>query len=209
MTETGHEPTRGLRLGDEVAGECVPPAVIRRWGAVTPRDRTCEELPGALGDTEKARTTTEDTGGECALQRVRRAEKGEPRRDGGRREAVVREGDQHRFEHPQLARRRSPHRDQPEGELAEADLTHQLAGEVVAQQGDGVLVRGADRRRVVAHRGTLRRTCRRSRVGDYQAICAAIVGSTRTTPARFVSGTGTYLTKSPVCGATNIIPLPA
>ena len=42
-----------------------------------------------------------------------------------------------------------------------------------------------------------------------QARAAAAAGSTRTTPARWLSGTGTYSTSRPVCGATSIMPLPA
>ena len=50
------------------------------------------------------------------------------------REPVVGERDQHGLEHPHLAGRRAAAGDEPERELAEADLAHQVGGEVLAEQ---------------------------------------------------------------------------
>src|SRR4051812_26131266 len=64
---------------------------------------------------------------------------------------MVGEGDEHGLEDPQFARTRTALSNQPEGELTEADLTHQLAGEVVAEQRDRVRIGVADRGGVLAH----------------------------------------------------------
>ena len=70
-------------------------------------------------------------GRQGALQRVRRGEVGEARRDGRRREAVVGEGHEDGLEDARLARGRPAHRDEPERELPEADLAHEVLGEVL------------------------------------------------------------------------------
>ena len=89
-----------------------------------------------LGHAEEPRPAPEQPGGHRALQRVGRGEVGEPGRDRRRGEAVVGQRDQHRLEHPRLAGvgRRSV--DQPERQLAEPDLAHQVAGETLPQQAD-------------------------------------------------------------------------
>ena len=65
-----------------------------------------------------------------------RGQVGQAGRDGGRGEAVVGQRDEHRLEHPHLAGRRAAPGDQPEGQLAEADLAHEVGGQVLAEQVD-------------------------------------------------------------------------
>ena len=101
-----------------------------------PSSTACRKCAAVLGDAEEPRPAAEQPGGQRALQRVGRGEVGEPGGDRGGREAVVGQRDQHGLEDPGLRRRRPAQRDQPERQLAEADLAHQVGGEVLAEQPD-------------------------------------------------------------------------
>ena len=85
-------------------------------------------------------------GGDRALQRLGRAGVGQPRGEHGRREPVVGERDEHRVEHPRLARLGHAPRDEQERQLGERHLAHQLARDVAAHDGDRVGVGGPDAR---------------------------------------------------------------
>src|SRR4051794_29512310 len=63
VTETGHEPAGGLRLGDHLARKRVPVAVVSRQVAGAARERTGEELSGVLRDAEEPRAAAEYSGG--------------------------------------------------------------------------------------------------------------------------------------------------
>ena len=118
----------------------------RPQSSVTPRKR--EPPPSSPA----ASAPWIDSGAPVSVRRVR---------DGRRGQAVVGERHQHRFEDLQLAGRRTAARDEPERQLAEADLPHQLPGEVVAEQRDRIGVGVADRRRVerISHCGEPFGTC--------------------------------------------------
>jgi hypothetical protein len=108
-------------------------------------DQIMQEPSTVLGHAEEAGSAAEQPGGHRALQGLRRAEVGQPGRDRGRREPVVGQRDQHRLEHPRLARAGPPPGHQPERQLTEADLAHQVGGQVLPEQPDLLLVGGADR----------------------------------------------------------------
>ena len=117
--------------------------VAGRFGR--PGEGVGQETAGVLGDAEEPGTTAEQPRGQRSLDRVGRAEVGEPGGDGRRGEAVVGQRDQHGLEHPDLARRWALLCHQPQRQLPETDLAHQVGGEVLAEQGDAVGVRGAQR----------------------------------------------------------------
>ena len=97
-----------------------------------------QEPAGVLGDAEEPRAPAEQPGGQRALDRVGRRQVGQPRDDRGRGEPVVGQRREHRLEHPHLAGLGPALRGQPERQLAEPDLAHHVAGQVVAEQGDRV-----------------------------------------------------------------------
>ena len=135
MAETGNEAPRLLRSLDEVGRQLVPPG--RVLGQRPLLGEAVREEPGrVLGDPEEPRAATEQTGGERALERLGRARVGQPGGDRSRGEAVVGQGDQHGLEHRQLLRRRRPLGHQPEGQVAEGDLSDQVVREVLTEQGD-------------------------------------------------------------------------
>jgi hypothetical protein len=104
--------------------------------------RAVDKVGGVFGDTQKPRAAAEQTRGQRTLDRIGRAEERDASRDGRRGEPVIGQCNQHRFEHHQLLGRRAALGDQPVGKLAEADLAKQFGGQVVAQQGDRVEIRG-------------------------------------------------------------------
>ena len=116
--------------------------------AVEPIELGGQEPCRVLGDAEEPRAAAEQPGRERALQCVGCAVEGQPRGDGRRGEAVIGQGDQDRFEQPQLSGCRCAQRDQRVGQFTEADLADQVAGEVASEQRDGVLGGGAERGRV-------------------------------------------------------------
>ena len=153
VPEPGHE-AAGVALVRRTASRASGvPACVVGPGRSSPRSTTtaCRNAAAVLGDAEEARPAAEQPGGERALQRVGRGQVGQPGGDRGRGEAVVGQRDEHRLEDPGLAGRRAPLRDQPEGQLAEADLAHQVGGEVLAEQRDLVGAGGAERRREGRH----------------------------------------------------------
>ena len=138
VAEAGHVAARLPGAAHQVQRQRVPAGVVRRQWTVVRGQRVGQEAARVLGDPEEAGPAAEQPGGQRTLQRVGRGQVGQPRGDGGRGEAVVGERDQHRLEHAYLAGRRPAPGEQPERELAEADLAHQVAGEVVAEQPDAV-----------------------------------------------------------------------
>ncbi len=144
MPETGDQPPllagpphRGHREG--VEGRVAAGRIGRRGEGFG------QEAARVLGDPEEPGAAAEQPRGQRALDRVGGTEVGEPRGDGRGGEAVVGQRDQHGLEHPDLAGRRAPLGHQPQRQLPEADLAHQLGGEVLAEHGDAVGVRGAQR----------------------------------------------------------------
>ena len=109
-----------------------------------PLQHLVQVTPAVLGDPEEPGPAAEQPGGQRPLQRVRGRQVGQPRGDRGRGEPVVGQRHQHGLEHPGLRRRRPAQRDQPEGELSEADLAHQVGRQVLAEQPDLVGGRGAE-----------------------------------------------------------------
>ena len=142
-------------LRDRTQCERVPAGVVARQRPLHRGQHLVQELPAVLGDPEEARAAAEQAGRERALHRVGRAQVGQPGRDGRRGEAVVGQRNQHRLEHPHLARRGAAQGHQPQGQLAEPDLAHQIPGQVLAEQGDRVRVgdaqRGREARRLLRH----------------------------------------------------------
>ena len=143
VAEAGDEPARPLRLRHHLHRQLVPLGGRRR-----PRgaggEGVRQEDRGVLGDAEEARAAAEQSGGERALQRVRRAGVGQAGGDRRRGQPVVGEGDEHGLEHRQLLAGRPPLGDEPVRQLAEAQPADQLGGEVVAEQRDRLGCRGPD-----------------------------------------------------------------
>ena len=102
VTEPGDEAARRPGGRHDPGGDRVPPVVVGRDRRRDRRSPSCRKLAAVLGDAEEARTAAEQAGGERALDRLGRAEQRQPRRDRGRREAMVGERDQHRLEHGAL-----------------------------------------------------------------------------------------------------------
>ena len=168
VAETRDVPAGLARAAYGVEGDRVPAGVVggRLVDVVEGRVQVGAAV---LGDAEEARPAAQQAGGERALQRVGRGEVREAGGDRGRREAVVGQRDQDGLEDADLLRRRTTHRHQPEGQLAEADLAHQVGGQVLAEQPDLVGGGGAERGRELqgrswssppARRGSRRRARR-------------------------------------------------
>ena len=125
MAEAGDEPPGRLVCGRGPAP--ARPTRRRRSGRSTACRRARREEPAASSVTPRNREPPPSRpGGERALERVGRGQVGQPGGDRGRGEAVVGQRDEHRLEHPDLRRRRPSLGHQPEGQLAEADLAHQV-----------------------------------------------------------------------------------
>ncbi len=147
----------------------VPAGVVRRERPVEAGQHVVQEAAAVLGDAEEAGAAAEESGREGALHRVRRGEVGQPGHHRGGGEAVVGEGGEHGLEDAGLAGGRPPLGGQPEGEFAEADLAHDLAGQVVAEQGDRLAGGGAEGGGVDGGRGVRRR----------RGVCGAFVSHRR------------------------------
>ncbi len=99
-------------------------------------ERLGQEPGGILGHAEETRTAAQQPGRYRSLHRVGRAQVGEPRGDRRGRESVISQRDEHRLEDPDLGRSRPLLGHQPQGKLAEADLPHQVRGEIVTEERD-------------------------------------------------------------------------
>ncbi len=150
VSDAGDELLRRPGLLDRLKRERVEPGVVRRDLARL-RQHGGQVLAAVLGHAEEPRAAAEYPGRDRALQRVRRRQVGQPGGDGRRGEAVVGQRDQHRLEDADLRLGRAPLRHHPQRQLAEPDLAHQVLGQVLAEEGDRVGVRGAERRRVLRH----------------------------------------------------------
>ena len=146
VPEAGHEPPGGPGLPHRRQRHRVP-ALVGQKAAHRPSvlQHVVQVAAAVLGDPQEPGPTAEQPGGQRPLQRVWGGQVGEPGGDRGRGEPVVGQRHQHGLEHPGLGRGGPPQRDQPEGELAEADLAHQVRGQVLAEQPDLVGRRGAER----------------------------------------------------------------
>jgi hypothetical protein len=147
MAEAGDVLAFLTRTTYGVEGQGIPPVVVGGKVAVVLVEYAVQVLTAVLGHTEEPRPASEQSGGECALERVGCRQEGEARRDRSRSEAVVGQRDEHRLEDADLLPRRTSQRDQPERELAEADVAHQVLGEVLPEEPDLVLGRRPQRRR--------------------------------------------------------------
>ena len=152
VAETRDVPAGLARAAYGVQGDRVPAGVVggRLVDVVEGRVQVGAAV---LGDPEEARPAAQQAGGERALQRVGRGEVREAGGDRRRGEAVVGQRDQHRLEDADLLRRGPAHRHQPERQLAEADLAHQVGRQVLAEQPDLVGGRGAERGRELSRSG--------------------------------------------------------
>ena len=147
VAQAGDEET-GLALAAyDVERDRVPARVVGRCGG-QPLDDVVQEPAAVLGDPQEPRAAAEQPGRQRALHRVRCGQVGQPGHDRGGREAMVGQGGEHRFEDPHFSGLGSALRGQPEGELAEADAAHDVAGEVLPQQGDRLPAGGTQRRLV-------------------------------------------------------------
>lgn len=142
------------RTGRSPAGPVrspAPPRPSRLSSVGSPPSRpvstSCRKY-AVLGDAEEAGAAAEEPGREGALHRVGRGEVGQPGHHRGGGEAVVGEGGEHGLEDAGLAGGRPPLGGQPEGQFAESDLAHDLAGQVVAEQSDRLAGGGAEGRGV-------------------------------------------------------------
>jgi hypothetical protein len=142
VPEAGDEFLRGTGLLDRVQGERVEPGVVR-GDLARLREHGGQVLAAVLGHPEEPRPAAKDPGGDRALQRVRGGQIGQPGGDSGRREAMVGERDEHRLEDAHLRRGGAALGHHPQRQLTEADLAHQVLGQVLAEEGDRVGVRGA------------------------------------------------------------------
>jgi hypothetical protein len=145
MAEPGDEAAFGPRPGHRRERERVPARVA--GGQRRPRygQGVGEEPAGVLGYAEEPRAAAEQPGGQRALHGIGCAQVGQPGGDGGWGEPVIGQRDQYRLEDPDLRPGRPALGHQPEGKLAESDLTHQVGRQVVAEQRDRRGVRGAER----------------------------------------------------------------
>ena len=148
VAQAGDELLRRPRLLDRFQRERVIASVVGRDLARRGEHRV-QVLAAVLGHPEEPRAAAEDPRGDRALQRVRRRQVREPGGDGGRREAVVGERDEHRLEDAHLGLGRAALSHHPQRQLAETDLAHEVLGEVLAEEADRVGVRGAKRGRVL------------------------------------------------------------
>ena len=148
--------------------------VGRRAGASDRLQRVEEELRGVTGRAEEHAAGAEQPGGHRALDRLRRAGVGEPRRERARREAVIGERHEHRVEQAALLRRGLAPRDEQIRELGEREPAHDLARQVAAGHRD--LGRGSPRRSTCApNRGQ----------SSVRSVSIAVIG--RRLPARGAS----------------------
>ena len=145
VPQSGDEAALLARPAHRREGQRVPARVVGGQVALVPVQDVVEVAAAVLGHPEEPGAAAEEPGGQGALERVGGGEVGEPGGDRGRGEAVVGQGDQHRLEDPGLRRRRPAHRHQPERQLTEPDLAHQVGGQVLAEQPDLVGGRGAER----------------------------------------------------------------
>ena len=152
MAESRNEATGRLRRRDRVGRHGVPAGFVDRQ-RIERRDAAVEVDGGVLRDAEEPRPAAEQTRGQGTLHRLRGTEQRDAGGDRCRRETVVGQGDEDRLEHRALLFRGAALCDQPIGELAERDLSDQLAGEVVSEQADvigvGVAESGPERHRLV------------------------------------------------------------
>jgi hypothetical protein len=148
MAETGDELLRGPRVPHRRQGKLVVGGVVGR-NLTRLREHPGEELAGVLGYPEEPGAAAEQARGERALQRVGRAQVRQPRGDRGRSEAVVGQRHQDRLEDADLGRGGPALGHHPQRQLAESHLAHEVIGQVLAEQGDRVGVRGTERRRVL------------------------------------------------------------
>ena len=179
----------GLALAAHDVQRDARPSRRRRWAASSrPADHLVQEPAAVLGDPEEAGAAAEQPRGERALHRVGRREVGQPGHDRGRGEAVVGQRGEHGLEDPDLARSGTALGREPERELAEADVAHHVAGEVLAEQGDRVAAGGAQRggvRRLLAHD-----PARPARPAARRRARPAPVAAARSSPACRRSGSG-------------------
>jgi hypothetical protein len=150
VAEAGHELARCAGLRHGIKGERVIKRVIVRasvvgWDLSRLREHGGQVLAAVLGDPEETGPAAEQAGRDRPLQRVGRRQVGEPGGDGGRRETVVGQRDEYRLEDAHLGLGRTALRHHPQHQLAEADRAHQVVGEVLAEEGDVVGIRGAER----------------------------------------------------------------
>ncbi|GAA3156577.1 hypothetical protein GCM10020001_095660 [Nonomuraea salmonea] len=132
--------------GDELAflaagphgaqGEGVPAGVVGGQRVAVLLDDVVQEAAAVLGDAEEARAAAEQPRRQRPLDGVGRRQVRQPRHDRGRREPVVGQRGQHRLEDAYLAGRRAALGGQPERQLAEAHLAHDVAGQILSEQGD-------------------------------------------------------------------------
>jgi hypothetical protein len=148
VPETGDELPLGLGPGDGGEGERVEAGVVGRDLARLGQ-HLIQELAAVLGHPEEPRPAAEQAGRERALDRVGGGQVRDPSGDRGRGEAVVGQRDQDRLEDADLRLGRPALRHHPERQLAEPHLAHQVVGQVLAEQGDRVGVRRAERGRVL------------------------------------------------------------
>ena len=109
-------------------------------------ERVGEELGGVTRRSEEHAPRAEQSRGDRALHRLRRAGVGEPRRQRARGEAVVGERHEHRVEDAGLRRGRLAAGHQQVRELGQREPAHDLGREIAAGDGDAVAIRRPDPR---------------------------------------------------------------
>jgi hypothetical protein len=121
-------------LGDSPAGKDVPLLIGRRELARDGCQHASEKAASVFCDAEEPRATTQQTRCHRTLERIGGTVQGHAGRDRGWGKAMVSQRDKHCLEYTHLLRCRSLLRGEPEGQLAKANVTHQLASKIVTKQ---------------------------------------------------------------------------
>src|SRR5665213_2140297 len=145
MTEAWYESVLFGALSYRCDGKVVPPLLVRRK-RVHADECVVDEPPGIFGNAQEARASAENARREGALDRVGRAQVREARGDCSWREPMIGESDEHCLEQFRLPCGRFLCQQQPERELSEADLAHEVLGEVLSEQPNAGAVGNSERR---------------------------------------------------------------
>ena len=151
VAESGHDAPGRPPAGQRGSRQRVPTGLIdREFTGRSGRagQRFGKEAAAVLGDAQEPGAAAEQARRERTLDGFGRPGQRQAGGDRRRREAVVGQRDEHRLEHSHLPRAGTALGDEPERQFTEADLPDQLAGQVVTEQADRVLVAVPDGGRV-------------------------------------------------------------